>query len=608
MNTATLYRYPGPRPFQDTRVDRLLFFGRDHEKQSLLHMVLAERLVVLYAKSGIGKTSLINAGLLKPLREKNFLPFRVTFTDPKVTPLRAVYSKITDIVEQYQVDHKPGEMRTLWQFFKTAEFWSYENILLTPVLILDQFEELFTLHSADERGAFITELADLVRGRIPKDLIDSLKSDERFPYGEKPPEIKVVISIREDFLGQLEEMSHQIPDILNKRFRLLSLQREQAREAVTKPAQVEDAEIHSAKFIYTPESVDAMLDFLCQQKGRDKITITDEVEPFQLQVLCQHIESAVLGKQKGEGSDLRVEKSDLGGEEGMQRVLKDFYNNQINQLGSFWVKTRVRRLFEDRLISDTNRRLSLEEEQIERKAKVPKRILSKLVDNRLLRAEPRVGSVYYEVSHDALIEPIRKAHRELKRKQYIIGGLILLPLLLLVVVPYVAITQYTAYREASEIRARINAFERDIPPPAGKPSENTAGKDDPVLAPTELRKFMGNHLRAMERGDMDTFLNDYSEKVDYLSAGVVSKDFIRKDKEYFNKRWPQRTYTIIGEVHTANTSYDDEKIVQFTYDYYVQRKDKSIKGTAKNSIRVKKIDNLLKIIEEKQEVVRRESE
>jgi len=107
---------------------------------------------------------------------------------------------------------------------------------------------------------------------------------------------------------------------------------------------------------------------------------------------------------------------------------------------------------------------------------------------------------------------------------------------------------------------------------------------------------------------MDTFLNDYAAKVDYLSAGVVSKDFIRKDKEYFNKRWPQRTYTIIGEVQTANTSYDDEKILQFTYDYYVQRKDKSIKGTARNSIRVKKIDNVLKIIGEKQEVVKRESE
>jgi hypothetical protein len=212
------------------------------------------------------------------------------------------------------------------------------------------------------------------------------------------------------------------------------------------------------------------------------------------------------------------------------------------------------------------------------------------------------------VSHDALIEPIRKAHRELKRKQYIIGGLILLPLLLLVVIPYVAITQYTAYREASEIKARINAFERDIPPPVGKPSENTARKDDPVLAPARIRDFIENHLRAMQSGDVDTFLNDYAEKVDYLSAGVVSKDFIRKDKEYFNKRWPTRTYTIIGEVQTLNTSYDDQKIAQFAYDFHVQRENKAIRGTAKNSIRVEKIDNAPKIVGEKQEVIRREIE
>jgi flagellar biosynthesis GTPase FlhF len=144
--------------------------------------------------------------------------------------------------------------------------------------------------------------------------------------------------------------------------------------------------------------------------------------------------------------------------------------------------------------------------------------------------------------------------------------------------------------------------------PKPAPTPYIPPKDHRIFTPTEIQNFIENHLRASVGADVDTFLDDYAEKVDYYSAGVVNKDFIRKDKEYFNKRWPKRTYTIIGEIQTANTSYDDEKIVQFTYDYYVQSENKSTRGRANNSIRVKKIDNVLKIIGEKQEVVKRGSE
>ncbi|MEN6319074.1 MAG: tetratricopeptide repeat protein [Syntrophaceae bacterium] len=442
MSNTSIYRYPGPVPFQDTHANRLLFHGRNHERETLKYMVLAERLVVLYAKSGLGKTSLINAGIMQPLREKNILPIRITFTDITVDPQQAVYSKITDIVKEYQIDYKPGESTTLWQYFQTVEFWSTENILYTPLLIFDQFEELFTLHSSERRKNFFNQLADLVRGRIPKILFESLKSDEPFPYSEKPPDVKVLISIREDFLGQLEEMSQEIPDILHKRFRLLTLHRNQAEEAIIKPSQVEDVEIKSVTFKYTTEAVKAILDFLCKRKEKGESKSTDEVEPFQLQVICQHIESNVNKRAESEETIVIIQESDLGGEEGMQKILTDFYNDKISKLGSIWVQSRVRKLFEKMLISDTGRRVSLEEEQIERKARVSKSVLLKLVDNRLLRAEPRVGSIYYELSHDTLIEPIHKSNREYKRKQLIVRFLIGL----LIVISLIGIDQYKTWR------------------------------------------------------------------------------------------------------------------------------------------------------------------
>jgi hypothetical protein len=178
VDTTDNYRYPGSRPFQDTDYDRRLFFGRDEEKQSLLHLVLAENLVVLFAKSGMGKTSLLNAGLLQPLRERNFIPLKIRFNIPETDPLKSFYAGIEETVKQHKVEYKSGDKDTLWQYFKTVEFWSSKDILLTPVLILDQFEEFFNLHLPEERKSFITQLADLVKGRIPQALREGGQSEK----------------------------------------------------------------------------------------------------------------------------------------------------------------------------------------------------------------------------------------------------------------------------------------------------------------------------------------------------------------------------------------------------------------------------------------------
>jgi tetratricopeptide (TPR) repeat protein len=419
MNTTTDYRYPGSLPFQDNDIDRLLFFGREEETQSLLHTVLVENLVVLFAKSGMGKTSLLNAGLMEPLRKQEFIPFVIRFHDLQKTPLQTVYAGIKNIVETHKIEYLSGEKDTLWQYFKTAEFWSSDDILLTPVLLLDQFEELFTLHLPQNREIFITQLADLVRGRIPKGLRKSLKSEEKASQGDSsqdaysktPPKVKVIISIREDFLGYLEEMSRKLPAIFQNRFRLSALRRGQAQDAIKEPAELEDDRLTIRKFSYTPEAIQAMLDFLCKRREGNEIIVTDEIEPFQLQLLCQHIENKVHIRQEQKDTEIVIEEDELGGEEGMKAVLEDFYDRVFDDLSQS-ERQRTRKLCETGLISESGRRLSQEEEEIQRRFDVPKTLLMTLVNRRLLRAEPRVGSVYYELSHDTLVEPIRRSQKK----------------------------------------------------------------------------------------------------------------------------------------------------------------------------------------------------
>ena len=58
--------YVGPRPFQPD--DRGRFFGRTGEINQLVPLLYAHRLTVLYAESGAGKTSLLNAGVIPVLQ------------------------------------------------------------------------------------------------------------------------------------------------------------------------------------------------------------------------------------------------------------------------------------------------------------------------------------------------------------------------------------------------------------------------------------------------------------------------------------------------------------------------------------------------------------
>ncbi|NIM17538.1 MAG: tetratricopeptide repeat protein [Candidatus Aminicenantes bacterium] len=402
------YRYPGSKPFSDSAVDRLLFFGREEETQLLLHQILTSNLVVLYGKSGLGKTSLLNAGMSHALREKGFISLTVRFFKrlgkQNIGPLGAFYEGIKENVKTKSLKYEAGKSESLWEFFKTAAFWGNDYRFLKPVVILDQFEEFFTFYSNKSRKEFTRQLADLLNNIVPK----SLRDKEPFPYSDKPPNVKIIISIREDYLGQLEEMSKYIPDILHNRFRLMPLTVRQAKQAIKKPAQVLSSAIHAPSFKFSKEAVSAMLKYLSRQKsGFEK---TKAVESFQLQLLCQQMEDKAREKHSKVKGQVVIEEKDLGGETGMEDILMRFYDKLLYRLKPR-VQQKVRRLCENGLISKWDKRLSMEVEQIKDIYHVSKALLEKLVDMRLLRCDPRVGSYYYELSHDTLVEPIRKSQK-----------------------------------------------------------------------------------------------------------------------------------------------------------------------------------------------------
>src|SRR5512132_1745143 len=128
-------RYPGAQPFSDNEFSRKLFFGRNQASTALTDQILANRFVVVYAKSGLGKSSLLNAGVAPRLREEGHLPLIVRVNDVSRGPIHSVLDGIRREAERQQVEYVEGMTDSLWSFFKSVELWR-ADLLLTPILIL----------------------------------------------------------------------------------------------------------------------------------------------------------------------------------------------------------------------------------------------------------------------------------------------------------------------------------------------------------------------------------------------------------------------------------------------------------------------------------------
>jgi hypothetical protein len=168
------------------------------------------------------------------------------------------------------IEYVFGEAASLWHFFKTAQFWQDDTLL-----ILDQFEELFTLQSDANRQKFVEELSYRVRGGRPPierisqwtgvDAAEGIGADGSL--SDLPPQVHVVISMREDFLADMEDLAEDIPHILDQRFRLRPLRRDAAADALVEPARLRDDDFDTAPFEIHENAVSHVLSFLSKSSA-----------------------------------------------------------------------------------------------------------------------------------------------------------------------------------------------------------------------------------------------------------------------------------------------------------------------------------------------------
>ena len=412
MAGGTKYRYPGPQEFEDTPTDSRRFFGRTREISTVADRIVASRLLVVYGSSGLGKSSLLKAGVFPRLRAENLLPIRVRLNQPGGSVLELMAEACADVARdpgrEFAVEYTPGKGQTVWEFFKTVMFWRGER-LVTPVLVFDQFEEIFTLADAAWRTEFGREIGPLASGNAPASVRERLRSGET-GLSDQSPKVKLVFCLREEYYGSLQDLSPQFPGLFQDRFRLRPLNAKQAELAIVEPARLESAGALPESFVtpsfeYEAAAIRCMLDFLGDQ--------SQTIEPVPLQLLCQYVEQVIVDSKRKAGalSPITITASDLGGKDAMNKVIGRFYNDSIEGLPAA-ERRHARELCDTGLLAPAGNRLLLERNQIAKDYKVSDATLRYLTDERrILRQEPRLQSTFYEISHDTIARSIFESRR-----------------------------------------------------------------------------------------------------------------------------------------------------------------------------------------------------
>ena len=403
--------YVGLAPFGEADAER--FFGRDAERTRIIANLRAARFTLLYARSGVGKSSLLRAGVVARLaaapgsRLDPFV-FSSWSGDPNDELPRALGSGGDGLEEAL-------ERRTA-------------DIDGTLLVILDQFEEFFQYHQGKPEGArFADDLARCVQ-----------RTDLRAHF---------LVSIREDAYSRLgDEFKGRLPNVYSNYLHLDDLDERGARAAIEEPLR------HNGGGSIEPALVDRVLgDVQRDSNGHARY------EAAHLQYVLRRLwdEEAARGS-----AVLRLATLEQLG--GSKAIFERHFDEAVAGLGSAEqdVLARAFRF----LVTTAGTKRAETAADLADLAEVPLPVLERALEHlrevRVLTPVDAGGQTRYELAHDLLAEPAlewrreREKAREMRALRRIVAGLGLVALLLAGLIVWALLERATAGRQADRAQAQ----------------------------------------------------------------------------------------------------------------------------------------------------------
>ncbi|HEX5692247.1 MAG TPA: hypothetical protein VFX76_19665, partial [Roseiflexaceae bacterium] len=369
-------------------------------------LLIAERIVLLHSPSGAGKTSLVKAGLIKPLETQKFrvLPvIRVGGEDLVSTnghqPKAAIganaangdgasiadqQAKVTNryilsALLSLEKELPPEKLATVsFEEYLDSRFPSDTDEDI--VLIFDQFEEILTVEPTNEAAKY----------QFFEQVGEALRNRRRW----------ALFSMREDYVAALAPYLWLVPTRLSTTYRLDLLRTNAAHAAIEGPAK-------EAGIEFETEVTNQLIEDLSRVQVRriDGSIETQPgpwIEPVQLQVVCERIWRSLPPGTRRIG---KTEVGELGDiDSTVDRALSDFYKNQVAKVADDTgvAERDIRDWFDTKLITSDDRRGQVQQGP---EQGLDSRAIKALINKYLVRQEERRAEVY-ELAHDRLIKPV----------------------------------------------------------------------------------------------------------------------------------------------------------------------------------------------------------
>jgi len=335
--------------------DREYFFGRESEIELVCSKILSHRCFLLYGRSGVGKSSIVHAGLLPYFKRKGV----------QACAIRSYQNPLNTLKSALQPESLSGN-QVAPENNKFSDRVKKQGGL---ICLLDQFEEFFALTAPEIREEFVSGIENV------------LKNDQT--------PIRLVFIIREDFLAEMNLFKEIFPEIFHHEYRLQRLDPEQALKAVMRPAKKDG-------FAYESKLVEQIIADLSDHGF---------IDPPQLQIVCD-----TLYDRRDQTARISLNSyQELGGAAGilsqyLKRVINRFKVEEIELVKSLLIN----------LISSDGRRLLVPVSELESRltdrfsqpaAKI-RQVMEEISGGRLVRFMKQDGDSRVELTHDFLIPEV----------------------------------------------------------------------------------------------------------------------------------------------------------------------------------------------------------
>jgi len=367
--------YPGLRPYRIDEQNK--FFGRESDAEILIDKVLTNRLTLLFAASGVGKSSLLQAAVIprltEPTGENLEVVYHIDWVSEPVSSVRAAVLQALHASGKLPEGAADAAGQTLAELLEFCGLFVRHPL----VLILDQFEEFFRYQRATTSfQPFIEQLTAVI-------------TNPQLP-------VSLVLSMREDFALELNAFKPRLPTILFENFyRLEKLGRLGAREAIVAP-------VEQVSFHYEPVLLETLLDDLLSREldrlpHSPVVELLETVEPPYLQIVCEQLWE--LNKADPDKL-LRLATYEKAGK---SKGILSNYLNGVLQTFTLAEKQLASKAF-DHLASQRGVKMAYTAAALAETVRVNEaalgKVLEKLTAVRILRSQQRGDATWYELYHD----------------------------------------------------------------------------------------------------------------------------------------------------------------------------------------------------------------